>query len=51
MEVQNHARAHFATLRIKENYPELKVEARIEQGSPAKKITELAENEGFDLII
>jgi nucleotide-binding universal stress UspA family protein len=31
--------------------PELKVEVRIEQGSPAKKITELAENERFDLII
>lgn len=40
-----------AILRIREDHPELKVEARIEEGRPAKKITELAENEGFDLIV
>lgn len=38
-------------LRLKENHPELKLEAIIENGRPAKKIVELAEDEGFDLIV
>jgi nucleotide-binding universal stress UspA family protein len=40
-----------AILSIREDHPELKIEARIEEGRPAKKITELAEKEGFDLIV
>ncbi len=40
-----------AIMRIMEKHPELKVEARIEEGRPARKIVELAENECFDLIV
>jgi nucleotide-binding universal stress UspA family protein len=40
-----------AILSIREDHPELKIEARIEEGRPAKKITELAEKERFDLIV
>jgi len=40
-----------AILRMREDHPELKFEARIEEGRPAKKITELAENEDFNLIV
>ena len=40
-----------AILKIRENHPEMKVEARIEEGRPAKKITEIADTEGFDLIV
>jgi nucleotide-binding universal stress UspA family protein len=36
---------------IKESHPELKIEARIEEGKPAKKIVEIAEAENYDLII
>ena len=36
---------------ILENHPKMKVEARIEEGRPAKKITEIADTEGFDLIV
>jgi len=38
-------------IRISEDHPKLKIEARIEEGRPAKKITEIAQNEEFDLII
>jgi len=38
-------------LKIIENHPNLKVDTRIEEGRPAKKIVELAEKENFDLII
>ena len=38
-------------LKIRENHPDMKVEARIEEGRPAKKITEIADTEGFDLIV
>jgi len=31
-----------AILRVREDHPELKIEARIEEGRPAKRITELA---------
>ena len=40
-----------AILKIRENHPEMKVEARIEEGRPAKRITEIADTEGFDLIV
>jgi nucleotide-binding universal stress UspA family protein len=40
-----------AILKIREIHPELKVEARIEEGRPAAKIIEIADNEGFDLIV
>ncbi|MCW4036599.1 MAG: universal stress protein [Candidatus Bathyarchaeota archaeon] len=40
-----------AILKIKTDHPELKADARMEEGRPAKRITELAENEGFDLIV
>ena len=36
---------------IRENHPDMKVEARMEEGRPAKKITEIANTEGFDLIV
>ena len=40
-----------AILKIMENHPDMKVEARIEEGRPAKKISEIADTEGFDLIV
>ena len=40
-----------AIVKIGENHPNMKVEARIEEGRPAKKITEIADTEGFDLIV
>jgi nucleotide-binding universal stress UspA family protein len=40
-----------AILKIGENHPDVKVEARIEEGRPAKKIIEIADTEGFDLIV
>jgi nucleotide-binding universal stress UspA family protein len=40
-----------AILDIKENHPELNVEARIEEGRPGKKIVDIAEQESFDLIV
>ena len=40
-----------AILKIREIHPDMKIEARIEEGRPAKKITEIADNEGFDLIV
>jgi nucleotide-binding universal stress UspA family protein len=36
---------------IRENHPDMKVDARIEEGRPAKKIIEIADAEGFDLIV
>ncbi len=38
-------------LKIREKHPEMKVEALIEEGRPAKKIVEIAETEEFDLIV
>jgi len=38
-------------LKIKEKHPNLKIDTRIEEGRPAKKIVELADRENFDLII
>ena len=38
-------------LKIKEKIPNLKIDTRIEEGRPAKKIIELADKENFDLII
>ena len=40
-----------AIVKIGEKNPNMKVEARIEEGRPAKKITEIANTEGFDLIV
>ena len=40
-----------AILKIMENHPDMKVEARIEEGRPAKRISEIADTEGFDLIV
>jgi nucleotide-binding universal stress UspA family protein len=40
-----------AILKIRENHPDMKVETRIEEGRPAKKISEIADTEGFDLIV
>lgn len=40
-----------AILKIREKHPEMKVEALIEEGRPAKKIVEIAETEEFDLIV
>ncbi len=40
-----------AIVKISQNHPDLKVEARIEEGRPARKITEIADSEGFDLIV
>ena len=38
-------------LKIKEKHPDLKIDTRIEEGRPAKKIVELADIEDLDLII
>jgi nucleotide-binding universal stress UspA family protein len=40
-----------AIVNILDNHPKMKIEARIEEGRPAKKITEIADAEGFDLIV
>ncbi len=40
-----------AIVKIRDNHPKMKVEARIEEGRPAKKIIEIADAEGFDLIV
>ena len=40
-----------AILKIKEKHPELSVDARIEEGRPSSKIIEIAEDEGFNLIV
>jgi nucleotide-binding universal stress UspA family protein len=42
---------NLSLTKIKESHPELKVEARIEEGKPAKKIVEIAEEDNYDLII
>jgi nucleotide-binding universal stress UspA family protein len=36
---------------IQESLPELHIDARVEEGRPAKAITDIAEKEGFDLIV
>lgn len=38
-------------LDIKAKHPELKIEARIEKGRPAKTIVDIAEKEDFNLIV
>jgi nucleotide-binding universal stress UspA family protein len=40
-----------AIVKIEENHPNMKIEARIEEGRPAKMIIEIANTEGFDLIV
>jgi nucleotide-binding universal stress UspA family protein len=40
-----------AIIKIRESHPGMKVEARIEEGRPAIMITEIADSEGFDLIV